>query len=488
MKKFITAALSIIIALISVFAVSGCVKNKTFTVTFDKGDQAGAYLYWGETTQTVSSAKDIVAPVFVCPGYNFVGWDSSISDIKGDKTVKALWRQYAFTVTFEGEGGSLENGDGIVERTFNSGLDIVPPQFVRAGYTLSWDTDFATITSSCTVLAKWTPNVYTLSFKDSDGAVLPNAQASIDVNFDTPITLPNDPVKSGYKFACWVDENGRYIDNGMGWRVDGNATAYAQWVSSSDYVIKYDLQGGFQRDNAHFYNDSTVAVVIHDPIRAGYQFTGWTLNGGSDKVLSQDIKKSDLGGDATLIANWSPVQYTIDYDALTVNKKITYGEVVGELPVPQKEGYVFVGWKYKDRIIRETTLWNIAENVTLTAIFKRVYTVAYSLTSIVRKQEVDCSVTKNGDVTSFNKYYIEVVEGETLAENGITIFPVVDPIEQPGWDEYSFGGYWKYLDTAGKAHKISADTIFNVNNLGSVSSDGKILLIPHCRAHWTPSY
>ena len=111
-------------------------------------------------------------------------------------------------------------------------------------------------------------------------------------------------------------------------------------------------------------------------------------------------------------------------------------------------------------------------------------------TSIVRKQNVECSIVNTGSIVLESGEKLETVtimiaKGETLKDNGIEILPTVDPIEPAGWDEYSFGGYWKFIDTNGKAYKVTTDTVFDETTFGAI---GEILLRPHCRAHWTPSY
>ena len=44
-----------------------------------------------------------------------------------------------------------------------------------------------------------------------------------------------------------------------------------------------------------------------------------------------------------------------DGDAV-MEKQVIFGETYGELPIPEKEGYVFDGWVYSQQIISEDTV------------------------------------------------------------------------------------------------------------------------------------
>ena len=62
------------------FTGVGC-DDGTFTVRFEKGAD-DAVLYYGKQEQKVRSSAEIEEPIFIRPGYNFVGWNKSISRIE----------------------------------------------------------------------------------------------------------------------------------------------------------------------------------------------------------------------------------------------------------------------------------------------------------------------------------------------------------------------------------------------------------------------
>lgn len=497
-KRIFITVLSIMMLLVSAFSVVGCRKNRDFTVTFKSGNE-NAYLYSGEAVQTVKSSENIVEPVFVCPGYNFVGWDSSISDIKEDKVVTARWAQYKFSVTFYGNGGTLSDGDSVVVLQVDSGINIEPPAFSRTGYTLSWDKDLATITDSCTISAVWTPKEYELSFAETDGANIGGAD-KIKVIFGAPVNLPDDPVKGGKKFARWIDGNGNPIDYNMGWNFDESVKVYAVWADESEYVIKYDLAGAPYNDNSVCkFNSLTEVISLRDPAWPGYRFTGWTINGSIKK--SDEITRADFVGDTVLTANWAALPYRITYGVKSgetlvgetgVEKWVNYGETVGTLPTVEKEGYVFIGWRFNGSFITENTSWIEPRDATLIPVFKRIYTLKFSLIAIVRGNEVECALINNGDVVlqsgqGLEHYSKVVLEGESLAGNGFNVFPIVGG-DSVWHDEYTFKNYWDYITSSGTKNRVYADTVFNSENFPDSTESGEVLLRPHVRSNWTPTY
>jgi uncharacterized repeat protein (TIGR02543 family) len=74
----------------------------------------------------------------------------------------------------------------------------------------------------------------------------------------------------------------------------------------------------------------------------------------------------------TLKAKYEPNYYTVYFDANggdcdTLNKTVLFAGNYGELPVPEKEGYVFLGWYLDDEQITASTFVNTPASHTLKA-------------------------------------------------------------------------------------------------------------------------
>ena len=78
----------------------------------------------------------------------------------------------------------------------------------------------------------------------------------------------------------------------------------------------------------------------------GYTFGGWNKADGT----AWDYASDKVTDNITLYAKWAANTYTITFDTaggsevITKTIDVTYGEPLGDMPVPKREGYVFLGW------------------------------------------------------------------------------------------------------------------------------------------------
>ncbi len=495
-----------------VFA-SGCSSQRKFTVTFSGGAE-DAELYYGKQVQVVSRPNQIIEPIYVRPGYNFVGWNKSISRIDDDTTVKAQWKQYTFEVTFLSNGGKDENANKSVVLTVDSAYELVQnqPQFFKEGYNLSWSIDLNTITSTCTVNAVWTPKKYTLTFKDETSNDFQNNTLSVEYNSNVSTITINPPQKAGKKFAYWADglsEDSLPIDEGVIWQKDGGEILYPHYVNCDEFIIKYDLAGGIRCKKVYSFSQNTLldACILTDPERTGYEFVGWLINDDSVPKLSKDVTVSDFlvdgqFADVNLKAVWRSASYILEFDTLGGTLvgnglvQVDYGQPILTLPTAEKEHHDFIGWYYDGKMIEESDIWLYSKQVTLVAKYKAHYKLRFSLNGVVRKQDppLRCELVKWGSLSSdgqtdFEQTYLNIKEGQSLYDAyNFAVMPLVKPIEQEGIHEYNFSNKWLWIDGQGNGHEIYCNTILNDINLPNIKGGEEIVLVPYCRLIWSPLY
>ncbi len=509
-KKIFITILSVLMAFSAVSVSTGCGAPRNFTVTFSGGAK-DAVLVEGELVQTVTSWEQLVEPVFNREGYNSDGWSVVLHTITSDTTVTQLWAKYNFTVTFNGNGGRTSDGQSTVELSIDSAYNLKnsAPEFIKQGYTLSWDTVLERVSNTCTINAVWTPNQYKVKFFDDNGQSL--GISDLTVTYDKAIatlpTLENRAVNGKtYRFVRWETDDDMPIFSGMVWKNLDDLNVHAKWTDD-EFIINYDLGGGNYINNPSSYSTGD-KINVNNPTRYGYNFKGWSGTGIDGTVTELSLENTT--GDKSFKANWQAKEFTLDLDAGkgTLSKgtkvSVTFGNKITGIEQPVLENYKFIGWKClgSDIIYNNDSIWDIEPtDLTLVAEYKRIYTVSFSLTSTVRKKERECVLVNSGSIPlragqSLEDYSIELLEGETLAEKGITKLPTVDPIEDGGGvdgkgGDYSFGGYWKYSNAKNgdtKLYKVEPDTAFNAKNFPGVGEDGVIIILPHCRAHWTPAY
>lgn len=490
-KRLICLFLTFVLALGSAFSLVGCITNKTFTVTFKLGAPAEEVrIVEGELVQEVSSASEIEPPELSRTNWVHVGWDVELDTIKSDTTITAVWGLKTFTVTFEPNSTQVTNvTDELKYQKVNSSDQLVPPEYLRPGYTVVWDTtEILKIKSDQTVLAQWVANTYTISFADEEGNKLTDVQDK-SVTYDSQIgqlpTLENTSTHRfvGWKFTEQAGGQDEMVNDQTVWQYPNNATLTAVWALLEDYVIDY--KNAFTHTNPSTYKSTDSDLIIQAPTRQGYEFLGWTEKGQTEKKLNITIP-SGSKGDIELTAHWQAKTYTITFDALDGNvdvatKDVVYDSAVGQLPVASKDDLVFVGWETEDKtLITAETIWSIDEDTTLYARFKGRFTVKFVLTCVVKKQTVTCTLPN--DYITDNKLEKSETEDNVYYLTGLSegqMLPTLPEAIPNDTEEYAYY-CWRYNGV-----EKTAGTIINETNFPGSSASGVITLNVVCYALWT---
>ena len=139
----------------------------------------------------------------------------------------------------------------------------------------------APVTKGLTLTAKWTANLYTITF-DTDGG---SAIDPITQGYGTTIKAPTAPTKTGYTFMGWNPALPATMPA-------ENMTIKAQWRINR-YTVTFDTDGGSAV--APITQDyGTDITAPADPTREGYTFIGW------DKAIPATMP----AGDMTITAKW----------------------------------------------------------------------------------------------------------------------------------------------------------------------------------------
>ncbi len=163
---------------------------------------------------------------------------------------------------------------------------------------------------------------------------------------------PGMIVKSGYTFGGWFtsasvqNETTRWdFANDV---LTEDITLYAKW-SANTYKVSFNANhSGAQAIDSKTVTFDAAYGELPAVSRTGYTFKGWYNHSSAGTLITADtIYKTT--GDETLYARWTPNSYRIIFDAnggtvTTPELLATYDAVLGELPVPVKEGYTFKGW------------------------------------------------------------------------------------------------------------------------------------------------
>lgn len=371
---------------------------KTFNLNFDKNDASAT---WSDTTgctangslykkQVKYDEKVGTLPQTQKSGYNFSGWfdqKSGGTQYNADTIWKrtsdlTLYAQYTinnFTLTID-----KRNGEPLLSRNDEPGSEYTLPTPVRNGYVFNgWEMVYGVGTLSgglftygqgnATIGAKWTAISYIVTYNSNGGS---GTMANSTFTYDVQASLRlNAFTRTGYKFKGWnlkADGSDTSYSDGylvLNWTATANATftLYAQWEVTT-YTVIYDASGGVIQSTTGFggsvgkntsslvFNYGANIGTLPNVALKGYEFKEWRYGNGAkvnttDKVTQNltiyaylvaktyklTVSLDSLGGTLTQVSGWS-------YSSGSASKSITYGEMIGVLPQPQLNGYVFLGW------------------------------------------------------------------------------------------------------------------------------------------------
>ncbi len=170
----------------------------TYTVKFF--DWEGSVI----STQTVVEGEDAVLPENPeKEGYDFIGWDKSVANIKEDTEIFADFQKKEYTVVFiDWEYQQVEI------KKFNHGDALVAPDYELVdGHTFKgWDAILdgdITVTKDMVVTAKYDINEYTVTFYDFDNNVISEQIIEYGKSAVAPENIETG--EDGEQFAGWFD-------------------------------------------------------------------------------------------------------------------------------------------------------------------------------------------------------------------------------------------------------------------------------------------
>ena len=302
-----------------------------YTISFNTGDGATQI---SPITQDYDT--DIIPPASPeRTGYTFAGWSPALPSKMPayNKTHNALWNVNIYSVTYDSNGGSAVPVSYIAYDA-----NITSPAPSRTGYHFNgWtyrDADNNIYSGSTmpaynlTATANWSKESYTITYNSAGGTEI----APRTFEYEAAITLPADPVKTGYNFAGWVytdSSDNVYSGSTM---PAYNLTATAQWNAKIHTIRFFD--GETLLDSQILPYGS--AITAPDPVPAqGKYFTYWT------PAVPAVMEDADID----VYANWANETYNLIFNESGYsNQSVTYGSQYPVVADPVKEGYTFGGW------------------------------------------------------------------------------------------------------------------------------------------------
>lgn len=411
--------------------------DKLYTVTLDTagGDPIRPIQY------TVES-EAFLLPTPVRTGYIFLGWTGEgITEPQkameipqgstGDRTYTANWQVIEYTIITLLEGG---NAGSSGEYFYTVEQTVTLPTPTRTGYTfLGWTGEGITTPQPNVTIPKgstgdkkyienWKLTEYNITMDLNGGS---GETTLLYTVIDDEFALPT-PTRNGYEFSGWTGEGitTPQTDVTIPKGSTGNKAYTANW-KVIEYTITLDTNGGPVVSPIKYTVEDSFTLPY--PLRTGYEFAGWTLDGSGMLPFTPLIIYPGTTGNLRYKAEWRLAEYTItmDLNGGSGQEKVVYTitDEEFELPTPTRNGYEFVGWT-GERITTPRTSVKIPKgstgNKAYTANWK---VIRYTITL----------VTNGGPVIASIPYTVE---------DSVTL-PI--PPDRPG---YEFSGW--VLDGSGQ--------------------------------------
>ena len=451
-----------------------------YTVTLDANggtfDASGSTVAQ-DTMQVTYGGNFEQMPIPRYKGYFFRGWydekwggrqygdedghGTYTYDKTGDCTLYAMWEEAPLcTVTFNPNGGTLTGAETCQEKQ-NERIQRPYEEPIREGHNFrGWYTDAACkpeqkwdfddpIPGNMTLYAGWDILSYVIRVKFANG----EPDSIINQNYDTAITVPDDPTREGYTFIGW--------DTPFPKKMPAKIMEITALWQINRYKITFDTDGGSEIDSIE--QDYDTAITAPDaPTKEGYTFIGW------DTTVPKKMPAKDM----TVKALWQINRYKITFDTAGGSEiaPITqdYGTNITAPADPTRDGYAFLGW---DKAIPTTMP---AENMTVTARWKDIEkptgkisldtnewktllnTITFGL-FFKDTQTVTITAADNSGETVTVEYLLSAKELTKAELDGMTFTAYTAPFGIDPDNEYII--YVKLTDTAGNMDYICSDGI-----------------------------
>ena len=298
-------------------------------------------LNYNENTAVLSSGNPTRT------NYTFLGWNTNktaltpmsssdittyLTNVVENKALYAIWAPLTtYTVTYNGNG----NTGGVVP-TDNTNYNIGDTVTVESGVPIKTGhtfggwlyngvtyTDGDTFTmpaTNITLVAIWTTTTtFTITYNGNgnDGGIVPTDTNTYNAG-DIVTVESGVPTKNGYIFGGWFDGTNTYNAGDIFNMPNHDVELLAIWTPIVTYTVIYDgngNDGGIVPIDTNLYGATDLVVVLSDePIKNGYEFSGWEYNGN---VYHAGDTFNLAAANAILTAVWTvepkPTYYTVTY-------------------------------------------------------------------------------------------------------------------------------------------------------------------------------
>ncbi|MBO7078947.1 MAG: InlB B-repeat-containing protein, partial [Bacilli bacterium] len=288
-------------------------------------------------------------------GYTFQSWSLVKRDLDTDEkeltlVLKANYTPVTYHISYDLDGGIINDIANTTNYTIETeSFTLSNPE--KEGYKfIGWqEEDQTTFYEEYTIdkgsvgdislIAKYEPMKYKVSFKTNCGKILGSIVQTYDANYSLPVLT-----YTGHDFLGWYIDDQKVANTGK-WNISTDIQLNAKWAISN-YSITYYLDGGTanNKDTYTIYD----SFSISNPTRKGCVFLGWTTKANDHNYTSNVKIDEGTSGNLVFYANWQFINYNISYnlDGGSASNPNIYNVKNNTISLssPTKKGYTFLYW------------------------------------------------------------------------------------------------------------------------------------------------
>ena len=274
-------------------------------------------------------------------------------------TATANWTANSYTVTYNVNGGNAlstttksvtyDSTYGTLASPTRTGYIFDGWYTAASGGTKITSSTKVSITANQTLYAHWTANTFTITF-NANGGGTPNP-TSKSVTYDSTYGTLATISRTNHTFDGWYTaaSGGTKITSSTKVSITANQTLYAHWTLNT-FTVTFNKNGGnTPNPTSKSVTQGSTYGTLATCTRTGYTLKGWyTAASGGTKITSSTTV--NLTANQTLYAQWTPITYTIAYNAnggtgTMASSNHRYG-VAKNLTTNTFTylGYTFIGW------------------------------------------------------------------------------------------------------------------------------------------------
>lgn len=262
------------------------------------------------------------------------------------------------------------------------------------------------------------------------------------------------------------------------------------------YTVTFHENGGSVVEDAIV--DANTKITLPIPNRVGFTFIGW--NDGNGNILNGEII---VARSQELYAEWDINTYTVtftdDEGNILATEEVQYNKNATLPPIPQKDGFAFVGWdKDHNNITSDVTIKAIFTKATNGLIFEKdidnyIVTGYEGLNEkvIIPYRYNGLPVTKIGEAAFYDNYQIkEVILPDTIEVIGKNAFARCSALEKINFptsiitiEESAFQQATNLSEVNINAKVIGLKAFYGSNNITSIVLNEGIIEIGELAFH-----